>query len=250
MSVERAKEQLELSERRWESAVRKHAQPPPDNGFVRRLRALGDAAAQAQAAYGYAADQGFGVAARSGAPCAPASLPPSAAGRRSQAAPTRLARPPRPASFPAPPRCCLTATADHATRIPHRDRPHFRPRIMPPPAPPALQPRVSDKARASHREAKSFFARRALVTRRSQPRSATTVSRDGCPCASHHGSLPPATASTSLDEEWMVLRLVPTGACRNPMIAGVVSSWSSLVSTKRTRCPTANRRALVTSGIR
>jgi hypothetical protein len=60
VSVERANEQLELSEGRWESAIRKHAQPPPDDGFVRRLRALGDAAAQEQAAYGYAADQGFG----------------------------------------------------------------------------------------------------------------------------------------------------------------------------------------------
>ena len=60
MSVERAKEQLELSEGRWESAIREHAQPPPDAGFARRLRALADAAAQEQAAYGYAADQGFG----------------------------------------------------------------------------------------------------------------------------------------------------------------------------------------------
>jgi hypothetical protein len=60
VSVERAKEQLELSEGRWESAIREHAQPPPDAGFARRLRALADAAAQEQAAYGYAADQGFG----------------------------------------------------------------------------------------------------------------------------------------------------------------------------------------------
>ena len=60
MSIERAKEQLELSEGRWESAVREHAQPPPDAGFPRRLRALGDAAAQEQAAYRYAADEGFG----------------------------------------------------------------------------------------------------------------------------------------------------------------------------------------------
>jgi hypothetical protein len=60
VSVERAKEQLELSEGRWESAVREHAQPPPDAGFVRRLRALADAAAQEQAAYRYAAHQGFG----------------------------------------------------------------------------------------------------------------------------------------------------------------------------------------------
>jgi predicted outer membrane lipoprotein len=60
VSVERAKEQLELSEGRWESAIREHAQPPPDAGFVRRLRALADAAAQEQAAYRYAADQGFG----------------------------------------------------------------------------------------------------------------------------------------------------------------------------------------------
>ena len=60
MSVERAKEQLELAEGRWESAIGEHAQPPPDAGFARRLRALADAAAQEQAAYGYAADEGFG----------------------------------------------------------------------------------------------------------------------------------------------------------------------------------------------
>lgn len=60
MSVERVKEELELSEGRWESAIREHAEPPPDAGFVRRLRALADAAAQEQAAYRYAADQGFG----------------------------------------------------------------------------------------------------------------------------------------------------------------------------------------------
>lgn len=60
MSVERAKEQLELSEGRWESAIREHAQPPPGAGFARRLRVLADAAAQEQAAYGYAAAQGFG----------------------------------------------------------------------------------------------------------------------------------------------------------------------------------------------
>lgn len=70
MSVERAKEQLELAEGRWELAIREHAQPPPDAGFARRLRALADAAAQEQAAYGYAADEGFGW--RSG----PAWLPP------------------------------------------------------------------------------------------------------------------------------------------------------------------------------
>ena len=60
MSVERAKEQLELAEGRWESAIGEHAQPPPDGGFARRLRALADAAAQEQAAYRYAADEGFG----------------------------------------------------------------------------------------------------------------------------------------------------------------------------------------------
>jgi hypothetical protein len=60
VSVERAQEQLELAEGRWESAIREHAQPPPDAGFTRRLRALADAAAQEQTAYGYAADQGFG----------------------------------------------------------------------------------------------------------------------------------------------------------------------------------------------
>jgi hypothetical protein len=60
VSIEQAQEQLELSEGRWESAIREHAQPPPDAGFARRLRALADAAAQEQAAYRYAADQGFG----------------------------------------------------------------------------------------------------------------------------------------------------------------------------------------------
>jgi hypothetical protein len=60
VSVDRAKEQLELAEGRWEEAIREHAQPPPDAGFSRRLRALADAAAQEQAAYQYAADQGFG----------------------------------------------------------------------------------------------------------------------------------------------------------------------------------------------
>ena len=60
MSVERAREQLELAEGRWESAIGEHAQPPPDAGFARRLRALADAAAQEQAAYRYAAEEGFG----------------------------------------------------------------------------------------------------------------------------------------------------------------------------------------------
>jgi hypothetical protein len=60
VSIERAKEQLELSEGRWENAIREHAQPPPDAGFSRRLRSLADAAAQEQAAYAYAAEQGFG----------------------------------------------------------------------------------------------------------------------------------------------------------------------------------------------
>jgi hypothetical protein len=46
VSTERAREQLELSEGRWETAIRAHAQPPPDAGFTRRLRALADAAAQ------------------------------------------------------------------------------------------------------------------------------------------------------------------------------------------------------------
>jgi hypothetical protein len=59
VSVEQAKEQLELAEGRWESVIREHAQPPPDAGFARRLRALADAAAQEQAAYRYAADEGF-----------------------------------------------------------------------------------------------------------------------------------------------------------------------------------------------
>jgi hypothetical protein len=60
MSVERAKEQLELAEGRWQGAIREHAQPPPDAGFSRRLRALADAAAQEQAAYRYADEEGFG----------------------------------------------------------------------------------------------------------------------------------------------------------------------------------------------
>jgi hypothetical protein len=60
VSIEQAKEQLELSEGRWENAISEHAQPPPDAGFSRRLRALADAAAQEQAAYAYAAEQGFG----------------------------------------------------------------------------------------------------------------------------------------------------------------------------------------------
>jgi len=60
VSIDRAKEQLEISECRWLNAVREHAQPPPDAGFPRRLRALADASAQEQAAYAYAAEQGFG----------------------------------------------------------------------------------------------------------------------------------------------------------------------------------------------
>ncbi|MFZ0379615.1 MAG: hypothetical protein WAL38_17435 [Solirubrobacteraceae bacterium] len=60
MSVERAREQLELAEGRWQSAIKEHAQPPPGAGYARRLRALADAAAQEQAAYRYAEEQGFG----------------------------------------------------------------------------------------------------------------------------------------------------------------------------------------------
>lgn len=60
MSTDRATEQLEIAEGRWQTAVRDHAQPPPDAGLSRRLRALADAAAQEQTAYGYAAEQGFG----------------------------------------------------------------------------------------------------------------------------------------------------------------------------------------------
>ncbi len=60
MSIDRAREQLEISESRWLSAISGHAQPPPDAGFARRLRALADAAAQEHAAYAYAAEQGFG----------------------------------------------------------------------------------------------------------------------------------------------------------------------------------------------
>ena len=70
MSAKRAREQLELAEDRWHTAIREHAQPPPDAGYVRRLRALADAAAQEQAAYRYADEQGFGW--RSG----PSWLPP------------------------------------------------------------------------------------------------------------------------------------------------------------------------------
>ena len=58
--VERAREQLELAEGRWQSAIKEHAQPPPDAGYARRLRALADAAAQEQTAYRYAEEQGFG----------------------------------------------------------------------------------------------------------------------------------------------------------------------------------------------
>jgi hypothetical protein len=60
MTVEHAREQLELSEGRWQTAIREHADPPPDAGFSRRLRALADAAAQEQTAYAYAAEQRFG----------------------------------------------------------------------------------------------------------------------------------------------------------------------------------------------
>jgi hypothetical protein len=60
MSVENAREQLELAEGRWQDAIKEHAQPPPDAGYARRLRALADAAAQEQAAYRYADEQGFG----------------------------------------------------------------------------------------------------------------------------------------------------------------------------------------------
>jgi len=60
MSVESAREQLELAEGRWHNAIKEHAHPPPDAGYARRLRALADAAAQEQAAYRYAEEQGFG----------------------------------------------------------------------------------------------------------------------------------------------------------------------------------------------
>jgi hypothetical protein len=60
MSVKRAREQLDLSEGRWQDAVRDHTQPPPDADFARRLRALADAAAQEQAAYRHADEEGFG----------------------------------------------------------------------------------------------------------------------------------------------------------------------------------------------
>jgi len=60
MSVERAREQIELAEGRWQTAISEHAQPPPGAGYARRLRALADAAAQERAAYRYADEQGFG----------------------------------------------------------------------------------------------------------------------------------------------------------------------------------------------
>jgi len=60
MRVDRAKQQLELAEGRWQKAIREHSQPPPDAGFSRRLRALADAAAQEQSACRYADEQGFG----------------------------------------------------------------------------------------------------------------------------------------------------------------------------------------------
>jgi hypothetical protein len=60
MNVDRAREHLELAEGRWQTAIKEHAQPPPDTGYARRLRALADAAAQEQTAYRYAEEQGFG----------------------------------------------------------------------------------------------------------------------------------------------------------------------------------------------
>jgi hypothetical protein len=60
VSVERAQEQLTISEGRWLDAIRSHTQPPPDADFSRRLRALADAAAQEHAAYKYADEEGFG----------------------------------------------------------------------------------------------------------------------------------------------------------------------------------------------
>ena len=60
MNVDTAREQLELAEGRWQTAIKEHRQPPPDTGYARRLRALADAAAQEQAAYRYAEEQGFG----------------------------------------------------------------------------------------------------------------------------------------------------------------------------------------------
>jgi hypothetical protein len=44
MSVERGRAQLELAEGRWQTAIKEDAQPPPDAGYARRLRALADAA--------------------------------------------------------------------------------------------------------------------------------------------------------------------------------------------------------------
>ena len=65
-----------FAEGRWQTAIEEHAQPPPDAGYARRLRALADAAAQEQAAYRYAQEQGFGW--RPG----PAWLPPQELPRR------------------------------------------------------------------------------------------------------------------------------------------------------------------------
>jgi hypothetical protein len=70
LATAHTREQLELAEGRWQDAIKEHAQPPPNAGYARRLRRLADAAAQEQAAYRFAEEQGFGW--RSGR----ASLPP------------------------------------------------------------------------------------------------------------------------------------------------------------------------------
>ena len=75
MSVERAHGQLELAEGRWQTAIQGHAQPPPDAGYARRLRALADAPAQEQAAYRYAEDEGFGWRPGPAAAAAPGASP-------------------------------------------------------------------------------------------------------------------------------------------------------------------------------
>jgi hypothetical protein len=45
VSVDCARERLELAEGRWQSAIKEHAQPPLDAGYARRLRVLADAPA-------------------------------------------------------------------------------------------------------------------------------------------------------------------------------------------------------------
>ena len=60
-----------------------------------------------------------------------------------------------------------------------------------------------------------------------------------------------STGRSSRDVDLMEFNeLVPTVACRKPMIVGAAGFWSSLVTQSWTRCPARKRRALGTSGIR